>query len=532
MNQNDYRTSVKLDTIITSRWGKLVSVSKDTKSPITSITGDVGVLQDIAQWLFLELKYSFATMIVEEKDKAWDLRYIFYADPGMNSIQVLLHLSKPQTTLPSIAPYVYAADWYEREAEDLFGLNFKGHPRLGDFVLHEEWQDGINPMRKDFDATKPYVHRALNPDWTPVRVVQSPGAFMMPLGPIYSDFAESAHFLLETVGEDVIRTIPRLFYKYRGVEKIAESHTVDHAIILVERFSGTSAFAHSMALCQAVETVSDIKVPGRGNALRIIFAELERLRQHVNAITAICNSTGLSVAASQTGMLEEELLRISCELTGHRYLFGMNTYGGLTIDLTGEAVKKLLHAVDGDIKELNKLKKMLYRSNSFLDRLEEVGILPEPQATSYGVVGPVARASGINRDLRKALPYAGYENLEFTVPVEYDGDGFARLRILFEEAIQSVHIIHGAAGTLPSGNTLALNRKVLSGPALGWAEAPRGAAFHWIDIGEDGKIKRYRLTTPSFNNWNGFHRAAEKFAFQDFPIIMATFDLSTAESDR
>jgi formate hydrogenlyase subunit 5 len=532
MNQNDRKTSAKLNNIIISRWGKLVSVSEDAKSLTTSIECDISVLQDIAQWLFIELKYSFATMIVEEHPEVWNLRYIFYGDRDMGLIQVIIYLNKSQTTIPSIAPYVYAADWYEREAEDLFGFNFEGHPRLGDFVLHEEWQDGINPMRKNFDAFSPYTHRVVNPDWTPVRVVQSPGAFMMPVGPIYSDFAESAHFLLETVGEDVIRTIPRLFYKYRGVEKIAEGNTAEHAILLSERFSGTSAFAHSMALCHAIETISDIKVPERARYLRIIFAELERLRQHVNAITAICNSTGFSVAASQAGILEEELLRVSCHVTGHRYLFGLNTYGGLTIDVTEEAIKTILENVENIIKQLNRLERMLYRSNSFLDRLEGVGILPVHQAISYGVVGPVARASGINRDLRKALPYGGYENLEFIVPVEYDGDGYARLRVLFEEARQSANIIHNAANILPAGSTLSLNRKILSGSALSWVEAPRGAAFHWVDIGEDTRINRYRLTTPSFNNWNGFHRAAEKFAFQDFPIIMATFDLSTAESDR
>jgi len=111
----------------------------------------------------------------------------------------------------------------------------------------------------------------------------------MPIGPIYSDFAESAHFLLETVGEDVIRTIPRFFYKYRGVEKIAEGRTIDQVLLLAERFSGTSAFAHSLAFCQAVEEISRVEVPPRAKALRIFLTELERLRHHI-ALTPDVNS--------------------------------------------------------------------------------------------------------------------------------------------------------------------------------------------------------------------------------------------------
>ena len=145
-------------------------------------------------------------------------------------------------------------------------------------------------------------------------IVQTSGAFMMPIGPVYSDVAESAHFLLETVGEDVIRTIRRFFYKYRGVEKISEGRSVDQVILLSERFSGTSAFAHSLAFCQAVEDIAGADPPPWARALRIILAELERLRHHIAAIAGICGSTALSVATAQAGILQEEALRITGSL--------------------------------------------------------------------------------------------------------------------------------------------------------------------------------------------------------------------------
>jgi len=175
---------------------------------------------------------------------------------------------------------------------------------------------------------------------------------------------------------------------------------------------------------------------------------------------------------------------------------------------------------------------MLRFSSSFLDRLEEVGIVSQDWAAAYGLVGPVARASGMTRDLRKVLPYCGYEKMEFTVPGEIEGDGYARLRVLFREAEESANLIRQAVLSLPQGPVICPRFSVPAGAALGWAEAPRGAAFHWVRTEEDSRVARYRLITPSFTNWHGFHLAAEDFAFQDFPIIMATFGLSNAEGDR
>ena len=517
---------------ISLRWPGEVRVSHGPEKSLGLVECQTPTLTDICSWLFSEKGLSFASLIVEEQPAEWHLRYIFYGVLENKQIHLLYRLVKAGAALPSISREVHAADWHEREAEDLFGLAFEGHPRLGDFVLHEEWPEGVNPMRADFDAGKPYIHREVDPEWRPMRIVEAPGAFVMPIGPVYSDFAESAHFLLETVGEDVIRTIPRFFYKYRGVEKIAEGRTVDHVLLLAERFSGTSAFAHSLAFCQAVEEISGVEAPGRAKVLRLLLAEMERLRHHVSAIAGICGSTALAVATSQASILEEELLRLSCSITGHRYFFGLNTPGGLTVDFSNEAIKKLAATVQGLWEKLDELKEMLRFSSSFLDRLEEVGIVSQEQAVAYGLVGPVARASGIARDLRKALPYCSYEKVEMNVPCEIEGDGYARLRVLFSEAEESANLIRQVASSIPSGPVLSPAFPVPSGEALGWAEAPRGATFHWVRTEEDGRVARYRLITPSFTNWHGFHLAAEDFAFQDFPIIMATFGLSNAEADR
>jgi Ni,Fe-hydrogenase III large subunit/Ni,Fe-hydrogenase III component G len=523
---------IDLSETIAKRWHLQLNVRLNGKLSQYYVECNRSHLLALCRWLFDEMEYDFASMVVEEAPEAWLLRYIFYSGSSGEQVHLCLRLNNLENTIPSISQIIHAADWHEREARDLFGLEFEGHPRLANFVLHEEWPDGVNPLRKDFDGVKPYTHRQGEPSWRPARVVQAPGVFMMPIGPVFSDAAESALFLLESVGEDVIRTTPRFFYKFRGVEKIAEGQSVDQALLLAERFSGTSAFGHSLAFCQAVETICQIYVPPRAKALRVIFAELERFRHHLAAIAGICNSTALAVATSQAGILEEEALRLCCTLTGHRYLFGLNIPGGVTLDLDKKQCDILGYTLQVLFRNLERLYNLLRYSSSFLDRLEEVGMVSKEFARSYGLVGPVARASGIAWDLRKALPYAAYAEVPFEVPGEEEGDGYARLRVLFREAEQSVKIIIGLIPSLPEGEVAASGLAINPGAALGWVEAPRGAAFHWVRIDEKGNVARYHLTTPSFINWHGFHLAVEAFAFQDFPIIMATFGLSNAECDR
>jgi formate hydrogenlyase subunit 5 len=515
---------------IEHRWRGQAQSEIDARSSLAQIRCGYSALAEVCGWLFLDQNLSFAGLIVEEGETEWMLRYAFYGDSGW--VHVVVNAPLVQRTFPSIVKFVHAADWHEREAEDLFGLAFEGHPRLGDFVLHNDaWQEGVEPMRHRFDARRAMLQRRPDTDWRPQRIVQEPGAFVMPIGPKFSGTAESVHFLLETVGEDVIRSVPRLFYKWRAIEKLAEGKPIDQVLLLAERFAATTAFAHGLAFCLAVESIVGAEVPARARTLRVFLAELERLRQHAGAIQEICESTALVVANSQAGILEEDLLRISGELTGHRYLFGLLAPGGLLRDLPNDACRRALDRSQRVLRELNELERRLRTSSSFLDRLEDVGAVAGRDARVYGLLGPVARASAFVRDLRRTRPYCGYDDFNFDVPSEREGDGYARLRLLFAEARQSVHIMQQAVQML-KGEHAAQEIRPSAGAAMGWVEAPRGGAFQWVRLDEDGRIARWRIIPPSFHNWHGFHLAVEKFAFQDFPIILSTFDLSVAENDR
>lgn len=532
---------IELDGLVAAvrdRFQAHVSLSRGHGGLALSIAlSDPSSLPLLCKFLFWDAGCSFGGVVVEELAANWQISYLFLA-PGSGWIGVLLQVPSATHSVPSVSSEVHAADWHEREAEDLFGLQFEGHPRLGDFILHDQiWPEGVaphrKPQRKSMDVRQAHLRRRSNPEWRPLLVVQDPGSFAMPVGPVYEGgTGESVHFLLETVGEDVLRAVPRLFYKFRAVEKIAEGRRVSDVLLLAERFAATSSFAHSLAFSLAVERMCNVEVPARARHLRVLLSELERLRHHCGAITGICESTALAVAASQAAIIEERLLRASCQFTGHRYLFGLNIPGGLRRDFANEDFRDLLTAVDHAVTGLRVLEERLHFTSSFLDRLEDVGIVDPDKARDLNFVGPVGRASGRCHDLRRECPYGSYDEYEFEIPREIEGDGYARFRVLFGEAYQSAKLIHQAIERLQPGPVIARCQMPPSGAALGWAEAPIGAALHWVRLDGSGLVERYRVITPSFNNWLGFRVAVEDFAFQDFPIILATFGLSATECDR
>ena len=475
-------------------------------------------------------EWAFLGLAVEEwqRQRPWRLLYLWY---GPNTPWLELEVLAHDDQVPSISSLVYAADWHEREAEDLFEIRFAGHPALGDFVLHdEEWPEGVAPMRKGFSGVGHKIIGRVRRPYRPPVIVDAPGGFVMPIGPVFSGVQESIRFLLETVGEEIIYAHVRSFYKYRGVEKCLEEKRPMDGVLLAERVDGTAAFAHAFAFCQAVEAIAEADVPPRAQALRVLFAEFERIRSHIKTLAGIVESTGLSVPANLLAALEEELLQTGAVATGHRYLFGLNVPGGVTRD-PGDEVAALVRSVEGVVDRVTDMYDRLAFDNSFLDRLEAVSHLGAERAKSAGAVGPIARAAGIAHDLRRWHPYALYSRLTVAVPTESEGDGYARFRVFFQEILAARDVLREVLRQLPPGEVL-VPVNVGAGEALGAVEAPSGALGYWVRMGASGRVARCHIITPGFVNWHSFPEAVRYIAFQDFPIILATFGLSVADADR
>lgn len=513
----------------------LPNVTLTEPANLATATIAAAILPSVTAELVKDFAYRVATLVVRSHEKTFTLDYWFYSIDGSPWLRLRVELPEGIRELPSISEQAHAVDWHERYAEDLFGLTFTGHPKLGDFVLHEEWPEGANPMLSDFDASALLIDKEVDPQWQPEKILQTSGAFVMPIGPVYSDYAESAQFFLETVGEDVVRMIPRLHFKYRGIEKHAEGQALDRAVLTAERFSGSSAVAHATALCQAAEMAVHVDVPPRAQAIRLVAAELERFRHHLAILSDICHSTGMIVPSADVDVLEEDALRLSARWAGHRYLYGLICPGGVSRDFSAAEMAALQSDIDEFSRRADRLRRHLEITSSFLDRFEGVGVVPLANARKLGLVGPIARASAWATDLRIYRPYGFYgvaagigsPPLE---AMESEGDGYARIRVLFSELFTATDWMRRAIKHMPDGPI----RNALpdsDGEAIGYVEAPKGAAIHFLELSA-GRVKRWQITSPSFVNWHGFHLAAENFAFQDFPIMMASFGLSIAESDR
>jgi len=491
-------------------------------------------LSAVCRYLAEERGCRLATLLAEQQPHdgpaGFDVTYVFVDEKDHRLLEVVVRGVAGRAR--SIAGILHAADWHEREIEDLFGIHFSGHPVLGDFVLHDAtWPEDVAPMRHEYDLHSEVDLGGRRDTWRPRTLLRQAGAHALPIGPVYSDVAEAVLYVLESTGEQVRRCIPRPFYKYRAVEKLVEGRSPESAILLAERFAGSAAFAHALAFAQAVEAAASVSAPERAEQIRVVFAELERIRSHLSSIAGICGSTALAVAKAEAQLIEEDLLRLSGRVAGHRYLFGVCVPGGVAVDLTARDVELLRSTLPSLVGKAEALERGLRFSSSFLDRLEEVGILDHRAASEYGCLGPVARASGEVADTRTVLPYAAYGRLDVQVASEDDGDGFARLRVLFAEVRSSLSLIMDAMDSLPPGPVYAPVTSS-AGAAVTAVEAPGGMTCHWVRLGDDGRVLRHHIAPPSLRNLHAFPGAAEGYAYQDFPIILSTFSLSIAEADR
>ena len=496
--------------------------------PLHMVTTSAAELSDTVRRLVGQDRRLFIGLVVEHTagPHPHHLQYVWM---GPDARWLVVDVSVDGTVVPSITPTVFAADWAEREAEDLFGIHFSGHPQLGDFILHDEdWAENLAPMKT---WPEPPAHGGGRDPYEPPRIVQAPGRFVMPVGPVFSGAQESVRFLLETVGEEIMHAHVRLFYKYRGLEKLMEGQSPRRAVLVAERVNGTQAFAHGLAFAQAIEGLEATVVPPRARTIRTVLAEWERLRSQVGTLAAIVESTGLSVPANLLAAVEERLLQLSARYLGHRYLFGLVDLGGLARDPGDDALQALARAGSEAVASVHDVCHRLTFDNSFLDRLEAVGILPPARAATLGLVGPVGRASELPADVRGWHPYAAYDEHPPTQVIESEGDGYARFRLFRREVGASLALIQRCADALSAGPVQA-DVSVAPGVGLAAVEAPSGALTYWVRIGSAGTIDRCHIMTPAFLNWHGLADVVRDFAFQDFPIIVSTLGLSVADADR
>jgi Ni,Fe-hydrogenase III large subunit/Ni,Fe-hydrogenase III component G len=353
-------------------------------------------------------------------------------------------------------------------------------------------------------------------------------AFEFPFGPVRQAGMESLYYGLVTSGEEIVDLYLFTWHKHRGLEWRLRGRTPGDALFHVERTEGLSAIGVSWAFAAAVEAALGIDPPPAVQRTRAVALELERLYNHAAATAALCQATGLSVGQSAAEIALERLLRLNAAVFGHRYLFGVMDAGGVRRAPDADVLRA---GLPGAQSELRRAADALLSTNSFLDRLEATGIITEEQARRLGLVGPVARAAGVNIDTRLDQPAAPYLTHPPAVAGRSSGDVLARFHVMQDEAAESVRLIADLLDAGTAAGSAAL--PATAGRGLGWAESPRGEALAWVTLDASGRITRARLRPASVRNWRGFDDASRsQNVFTDIPIIEASFWLTVAGTAR
>jgi len=460
-------------------------------------------------------------------DGCFYVRCVFASRHEGRWLVISARLDAAAPEFDSLANDIFSAAFFEREVSEMFGIKRRGAFDTRRLRLHTEvWPEGFYPLRKDFRPPEKCGGTGLDYAF---RRVEGDGVFEVPVGPVHAGIIAPGHFRFSAAGEPVLNLEIRLGFAHRGVEKLFEGKIPEAALAFSEFVDGEAAFAHSLAFSMAVEKIRGIIVPGERQRARAVLLELERLYNHAADVGGLATDVGFSFPAACASVIKEGLLALNEKLTGSRYLKSFNRLGGAALPPSAAAdIGAGLAAAE---KDFLVLKETLYGSVSFMDRVEETGILPHKAAVELGVSGPAGRASGIAADLRADFSHL-YKNAGFKPAKQEKGDVLARLNVRVAEFEESARLIRkfccpqGQGGDAPPAAA-----RPQSGCALGWAESWRGPVLYWVRLGENGLVERCKVTDPSFQNWEGLAQAVPGNIIPDFPLCNKSFNLSYPGND-
>lgn len=476
----------------------------------------------------LDEGYRLALIAAHEDEGRFRIVYSYVAARPDRRIELVVATDKEVPSIPSLAGLSFPAGRFEREMRDLYGITPIDHPLPRRLVRHHHWPQGWYPMRSDAGPPPQFG----SPDEAfPFLTVEGPGVYEIPVGPIHAGLIEPGHFRFSVVGETILKLKARLWFVHRGIEKLAEGRVLADVVPLMERVSGDTAVGHTLAHCLAVEEALDWPVPARANVARAALLELERLYNHVTDLGALCNDAGQGLLNTHALRVRERLLRLNATVTGHRLLRGAVYPGGVRIRDWPRA--RELREIAADIAEIVDL---ALNHSGVLDRFTGTAILTAGQVSDIGVLGYVARASGVVLDARRDHPFTE-ATAGLSVVTETGGDVLARFMVRAKEVQVSValllQLLDDARARQVTGE-LASDEPPRVAPAasgLGLVEGWRGTIAHRVEIGPDKRLRRLKIVDPSFFNWPAIPVALVDTIVPDFPLTNKSFNLSYAGND-
>jgi NADH-quinone oxidoreductase subunit D len=337
-------------------------------------------------------------------------------------------------------------------------------------------------------------------------------------------------------GERIVDAEMVMGYLHRSMEKLAEERTYTQNIPFTDRTDYLASMSNNLGYCLAVERLAGIDVPARGDAIRVLMAELQRIASHCMAVGAFANDTGAWQTPVMWAFREREKVLDLFEMTsGARLTCNYMRIGGVAFDLPKEfepQCRKLLKSLPAFAEEMQGL---LSENEIFLSRTKGVGVLTPEMATGASLSGPMLRGSGIAWDIRKADPYCGYENYDFSIPIGYRGDSYDRFIVRLEEMRQSIKIAEQALDGMPGGphsTQVPLALRPSKGEAYARVEGPRGELGYYLVSDEGPSPYRFHIRPPSFINLSALREMTVGGTVADAIVVLGSIDIVVGEIDR
>ncbi len=574
----------------------IIELPRRDTNELHFITEDGDDVVKLAKWAKEEGFY-LCTMVANDErfleDHVFKLYYVFSASDG--KLVIIEHpLTDPKYPFnyASISKYFSSVIPLEKEALDLFGLSPIDNTMNQGFVLHDPYPPDLFPLRPR--RSMPDIIKRIEENKTQVSKSESiplpEGVLSLPVGPIHAGIIEAGQFRFLIAGEIVEDLELRLGYKHRGIEKLFQTqYSLEEGWKLAERISGDSSFAHSMAYCQAVESLAGMEPGASALHWRGLFLEMERLHNHIGDVAAMVHDMAFDLAASRIAVLREKSMQLNADLGGHRLLRNINRPGGVELTRSpnlSEASDRVRELTD----QFLSLGKLVLEMPACRNRMIMTGVLSLEQATELGATGLVARASGLGKhDFRlrhaKGVYAARPEMLaEINATIESGEDGalrdsngsaspttsrraqvlkeelrgdvFARLAFRIAEVETSARIIEILLRSLTDFESKQLHevtplveslRRIASFEfGLGYVEGWRGDIMYWVMKGPGNTIFRCKVRDPSLFNWPALVSAVIlkdqqsleegrssllENLLADFPLINKSFNLSCSGND-
>lgn len=491
-----------------------------------------------------------------------------------DDIRIKVALSEPDLNLPTCISVWPNANWYEREAWDMFGVVFDGHPNLYRILLPPTWEG--HALRKDHPAratemapfemgpervAKEQEALRFRPEeWGMEKASDDSEYMFLNLGPNHPSVHGVFRVALQLDGEVIVDSVPDIGYHHRGAEKMAERQTWHTYIPYTDRIDYLGGVMNNLAYIQSVEMLGGIVVPERAKIIRIMLAELFRISSHLVFYGTFVQDVGQMSPVFYMFADRERLFGIIEAITGGRMHPAWFRIGGVSQDLPEGWDTMIREFIDFLPARLDHYDKMAMQNKMLKERTVGIGVYTQQEAIDWGITGPGLRATGSDWDVRKKRPYGGYDQFEFDVPVSHNGDCYDRAELRIEEIRQSLRIIRQCVDNMPGGpyksdhrlttpppkeRTMAdietlihhfLNVSwgpvVPAGEASVMIEATKGInSYHLVSDGGTNSY-RTRIRTPSFPHLQQIPLISNGLMIPDLIAIIASIDFVMADVDR